>query len=478
MSLRKLGKETVIYGLSNILGRLLNYVVINYILTRLMDPREFGEVGELLYWTAVLIALIVFRMDTAVFRFASRAEYDREGVLRRTQRFVTVAALAVCGGICLFAVPIAAALDYGSPVYVYLVMGIVGLDALSAVPLARLRLDERAWAFAAVNIANVAVNLGLVALLLYGYPAWLPERYDPSWNVGYYLVAFLLASLLRYLALVIDGYRHRKTADGAEIAWSTLFHYSYPLTVVAVAGIFNALSGPMLLRQLGGEAGEFQAGLFNAAVKIAVILNLFVTAYNYAAEPFFFRQASGDLAAGDRTIYADAARAYVLIAVLASAFIMLFLPWLSLIIDAEERQGLEIMPLLLGGNLLFGLYANFSIAYKLTDRTLLGGGVALLGSLVIIVINYLFMREYGIWAPAVGMFACYALMCALGYRISRRYFPAPYALGRMLLYVAIALPLTYFGLLYLHFWHRLLVMVLLTLSLLLLDRKWLLRLSR
>lgn len=453
MSLRKLGGETLIYGLSSVLGRLLTFVIVTPVLTRLLSREEYGVVSDLMMWTGLLIALLVFRMDTALFRFASRAEFAGASVFKKTQWFV-VASVGV--GVVLYAgfeEAIAGWMKYPDrTVYLRLVVAAVAFDALSAIPLARLRLRERSWAFVAVNLGNVAVNIALLFLLLFTLPGnerWFTETigltYDPNYQVGYYLAAIALASALRYLALLVDGWWYPEPVPDRHAgspSLKTLLVYSAPLTLVAVAGIYNALSGPTLLKELADQGSTTEnlnyAGLFGASIKLAVILNLFVTAYNYAAEPFFFRQAGRDLATADRTIYADASRAYALVAATASVAILLLLPWLRHFIDADYFAGLVILPVLLGGNFLFGLYANFAIAYKLTDRTWMGGLIALSGSVVLYLVSNRFAPAYTIWAPAWGMLACYGLMCILAYVVSRRYFPVDYPLGRIFLYALLA----------------------------------------
>ncbi|MTB52611.1 lipopolysaccharide biosynthesis protein [Lewinella sp. W8] len=450
MTLRKLGGETIIYGFSNVLGRLLNYVLVTYFITRLMSSEEFGVVNDLLFWTAFLIAMLVFRMDTVLFRFASRQEYHADGVFRRTQAWVTGAVVILVGGMLLFAEEIAGWLKYPDRVvYVRLVLATVAFDALSAVPLGRLRLDQRPWFFVAVNLGNVIVNIALIYLLLFIWPAnaaWVAEKmgwtYDPAYQVGYYLFTLAAAAGLRLLALMLDQWwragKRKALATGIVPDWSEMLRYAYPLALVAVAGIINFLAAPWVIKMYnGGTVTEnlYWSGQFGAAAKLAVALNLFVTAYNYAAEPFFFRQAGRGLESSDRTIYADATRAYAIIGVVASVGILLFQPWLELIIDEGERVGMFILPLLLAANFFFGLYSNFSVAYKLTDKTILGGGIALLGSVIVLFGSITFVEKYGIWAPATAMLACFAVMCVLAYGVSRRYFPVDYPLGRIAAYL-------------------------------------------
>ena len=458
MSLRKLGGETLIYGLSSVLGKVLNFVVATYFLLQLMSREELGVVGDLMYYTAFLIAVLVFRMDTVVFRFASRAAFDAEAVFRKAQRWVVVATLVVVGGLLLFSSAVADALQYPDRVpYVWLVLLTVGFDVLSAVPQARLRLEQRPWFFVAVNLGNVVVNILMFFLLLYVWrwnADWVTEHwgivYSTYWEVGYYLVGMAVAAAFRYLLLWVDGLRRRRAGgDGTTPTYETILRYALPLTVVTAAGITNFLVAPSIIKFYHGGTvtqNEAFAGDFNVAMKLAVLLNLFVTAYNYAAEPFFFRQAGQAGAAADRSIYADAARAYTLVAALASAGILLFLPLIAdLMVPLSKRGGLYVLPLLLAGNFFFGLYSNLSVAYKLTDKTAYGGAIAVLGSVIVVGGSMLFVPVYGILAPAVAMFTCFTVMCALAYAVSVRFFPVAYPVGRILLLAALAAGASWLG---------------------------------
>ena len=464
MSIKKLGGETIIYGLSNILGRLLNYVVGALLITHVIHKSEFGVVNDLMFWTGLLIALFVFRMDTVVFRYASRAEYNKRAVFRKAQRWVVITTTIATAVLLLASAEIADWLSYPDRVvYVQLVIATVALDAIAAVPLARLRLEQRPWFFVFVNLGNVLINIALLFFTLWYWRGnqeavsdLLGLKFLENYKVGYFLFAMMAASAFRFVLLMIDGavtYNRREAAAAGQLldasskeptaapSYRTMLTYAYPLAIVGVAGIVNFLVGPTLIKDFYGDTTSGNLGYggqFGAAMKMAVLLNLFVYAYNYAAEPFFFRQTGKDVATADRTIYADAARAYAIVATLASAGILLFLPWLRLMIDEEEAAGLYVLPALLAANFLFGLYANLSVAYKLTDKTIYGGGIALVGSFIVLVGTIWFLPIYGLWAVALSMLTCFAVMCILAYAVSRRFFPVDYPIGRIFTYAALA----------------------------------------
>ncbi|MEM8585602.1 MAG: oligosaccharide flippase family protein, partial [Bacteroidota bacterium] len=326
--------------------------------------------------------------------------------------------------------------------------------------------------------------------------------YDEQWMVAYYFGALLMASVLRYLLLVGDDWlRNRKQQQQADtrpevtdqrksttkngllpgVRLAMLLRYSAPLVVVALAGIVNSLVGPAMIKFWhGGTVTQNLdwAGYYAAATKMAVFISLFVQAYNYAAEPFFFRQSGSDLAKADRRIFADAARAFILLSSLAAAAILLLLPWLEGFVAADKRVGFYLLPQLLAANVLLGLYYNFAMAYKLTDRTYLGGLIALAGSTIVVTGNILLVPRIGIDGSAWSILVCFALMCVLAYLVTRKYFRIPYRLDKMLIYAGLSAAAVYLGTQSEAMLVRLVFLFGLTLVVGLLEKDWLLGLLR
>jgi O-antigen/teichoic acid export membrane protein len=449
--IRKLAGETAIYGLSSVLGRVVTFVLLTPFLTRVFAPGEYGIVNDLYFYTAFLLVLYTFRFETAVFRFASRAEHDATLVFRTAALYVggltAVATLAALW----WAPELAAWLEYPDRVsYVVLFLLITAVDAWCAIPYARLRLTQRPYRFALVRLTNITINI----LLVYAFLDWLPQLaearggiwaavYDPERRGGYVFWANLIAALSSLVFLLPLYWRRTKITPAtpatpaspsvwfAPQLWRRMFGYSLPLVIVGLAGIINSLVGiPLLKWYGGGTVGEnlALAGIYAAATKLAVLMNLFIQAYNYAAEPFFFRQAAGSQ---DKTIYADAARAFALIGSLGFVGIMLYFEQLQYFIGEDLRAGLGVLPILLVANFFLGLFYNFAISYKLADKTHLGGWIAVGGSAIVLGLFFLLLPQYGYYAPAWATLACYAFMTVCGYAVSRRYFPIPYRLGRM-----------------------------------------------
>lgn len=505
MSLKRLAGETAIYGISSILGRLLNFVLITPFVTQpeIFSPEEYGVVGDLFFWTAFLIAFLVFRLDTAVFRFANRPEYSARAVCRKAQQLVLTGVVVVIGGGLLFSTQLAEWMAYPDRVvYIQLFLLIVAFDALSAIPLAQLRLEQRPWFFAGVNLANIVVNIVLIYALLKFVPDWIAGGSDFSWytqgdNVSYYFIAILVAAAFKFLLLVGDrwwkefkgkrlqGSNAPKKAmlDGALTqapnnaapTWTTMLVYAAPLVVVAVCGIVNTLVGPTMLRNFYEGAGtdnEYWSGQYAAAMKLAVFLTLFTTAYNFAAEPFFFRQSGKDPNRADLMIYANASRAFALVTSLAIAAILLLLPVLQFYLGRDLREGLEVLPILLAANFMLGLYYSFAMAYKLTDKTYLGGLIALVGAAIVLVGNIVFIKRIGIFAPAWAGLACFFVMSVLAYLVSRKHFPVPYPIGRFVFYALATTAVVYLGWGWDNSWLRAGLLLAYTIGLLGVEWKW------
>lgn len=454
--LRKLASETAIYGISSILGRVLHYFAITPYITRVFQTDEYGLVQELYFYIAFLLVLFTHRMETTLFRFGSEAQQG-QGHYRGPflAASLSVGAITLLTTVLLWfsSNTIATALQFPDLGHlVRLVVGITALDALAAIPFARLRLDNRPLRFAAIRLGGILLNLSLIFFFFEGLPwlnthqpNWLPSWYEPTQLVYYYLLANLLTS--GAVLLLLSPLYLRKgnvRAKPVKLDWSMyrqMWLYAYPLIIAGIAGTVNSLIGVPLIRLWGGESiaeNESLAGIFAAATKLAVLINLFIQAYNYAAEPFFFKESARSQ---DRTIYADATRALALVGSVGFLSILLFIDLIQLLLGQEFREGLDVLPLLLLANILLGLFYNFSISYKLTDRTLLGGAIALIGMAITLSLNWWLIPQPTIryFGPAWAMLACYAFMALASYGIGRRIYPVPYRLDRIAWYLLLAI---------------------------------------
>ncbi len=454
MSIKRLAGETAIYGISSILPRLLTFVILTPWLTRITSQGQYGVIGDLHFWIALGVAVIGLRFETAVFRYASRKDHAAAVVYRTATLTVLGAVLLTIGPGLLLAPTLADWLSYPDRVvYIQFALGIVAFDVLGAIPLARLRLEGRPRVFAAVQLGNVVLTL----LLLYALLEVFPRRpiggiaYRPDFIIAYYFLANLLASGVRYLVLLLVTRRPPAaldaTLDGPNILPAPAFSpalfrlmaaYCLPLMLVTAAGIVNNLIGPSLIKYYQGgtvSANLDVSGQYSAALKLAVVMNLFITAYNYAAEPFFFRQSSQS---EDRTIYADSARLFTLVGSIGFIGILVFLDELQLFIGADKREAMVVVPVMLAANLVLGLYYNLSIGFRLTDHTRQAAWVSLIGAAVTIALSIWLTPLYGAFGPAWAMLACYVFMAVAAYALNTRYFPVAYHWCRILTYPALA----------------------------------------
>lgn len=445
---KKLAGETAIYGLSSILGRVVNWVVLTPYLTRVFLESEYGIVNDLYFYIALLLVFFTYRMETAFFRFASRAKQEQSDpdTVFTTASLSIIATTAFFTVLLLWLAPeIATWLKYpGREDYVRVFTFIVAFDALAAIPFARLRMDSRPIRFAAIKLSAIAVNILLVFFFLEALPwaaesemTWAKTLYNPEHRVAYIFWANLLAS--GSTLLLLSPLYYKLAWRFAKDIWQRMLNYALPLVLAAVAGIVNQLIGTPLLKELGpGTTEENLAlgGIYAAAAKLAVLMNLFVQAFNYAAEPFFFRQSAEN---DDRTIYADVTRAFALVGSLAFLGIMLYLEIIQYFLGEDFRTGLGILPILLVANFFLGLYYNFSIGYKLSDQTQWATYIAGLGAIITLGINVAFIPSITIYAPAWASLACFVSMCVAGYFVTRKYWPVAYRLDKMAYYLLAAL---------------------------------------
>ena len=448
--LKQLAGETAIYGLSSILSRVLSFVLLTPYLTYIFEQRAYGTASLLFVYAGVLTVLYTLRIETTFFRFGSR-----EGELETSYSTAVMLLLLVVGVfttvLVAAAVPLSDLLRFnGHPEYLYLLAAIVAADALVAVPFARLRLEKRPWQFAFAKVLGMGVNVVVLFFLLEGLPrlaayglGWADAWYSDDRRVGFVFVANLVASGSVLLYLLPYYRKVRWRWDGALAR--RMIGYAAPLVVVGLAGVLNQHMALPLLEYLlpyGADQNREVVGIYGAVAKLAVLMNLFTQAFNYAAEPFFFRNA------GDKNaprMYAQVAQAFALVAALAVLVILLYLDQIQFLLGKDYREGLGVVPLLLVANFFLGLYYNFAIWYKLADRTGVGGYLSVGGVVITLLVNFLLVPRIGYYGAAVATLACYVLMAAGAYLSGCRTYPIPYRIGAIVGYLALALACYGFG---------------------------------
>ncbi len=388
--------------------------------------------------------ILTLRMETTFFRFGSK-----KGQMQTTFSTASIALLltALIGiGIVIlfpnyFSILITTSAD--NAYYIQLVAIITGLDILSALPYARLRLENRPIRFATIRIINVVVMITVLFFLMKGLPylakngiTWVNSIYDENNLLQYPFIANIIGSFCGLILLSPIYFKTKWTFDAALL--KKMLWYAAPLIIVGLAGVINNVIDRILVVQwIPGdeEFREAQSGIYSACAKIAVFMQLFITAFNYAAEPFFFKNADRSDA---KNIYADVGQLFTIVVSVAFLIILLYIDIFQLLIGRDFREGIGIVPILLMAYLFQGLYYNFSIWYKLTDRTWMGGVISVLGSVILLSINYSFIATYGYTAAAWASLSCFAFMAMAGYLTGKFYYPIPYPVLRMLGYIGLA----------------------------------------
>jgi O-antigen/teichoic acid export membrane protein len=445
--LKRLASQTAIYGMSSVLGRFLNYLLVP-LLTYTFAPAEYGVVAELYAYMGFLAVLLTFGLETGYFRFRSAGEWTPELVYATALRVLILGNLAVFLALVLFRQPIADLLRHPDhPEYIWWCAGILALDSVGAVAFARLRAENRALRFALIKLTEIAANVGLNLFFILlcrqaaesDPPSPLGVLWDPAIGVGYVFLANLAASGIKLLLLAPELRGALRAFDG--ILLRRLMRYSLPMVIIGLAGIVNEMFDRAALKYLlpyDNETNMAQLGIYSACYKLSVLMTLFIQAFRYAGEPFFFAYAKE--ADAGRT-YALVLNWFVICCVFLFLLVTLFLDVFQYFVGAAYREGLGVVPVLLLANLLLGIYINLSIWYKLTDRTLMGAWVTLAGSVVTVALLFWWVPIYGYAGAAWAHLACYGTMVALSYALGRRYYPVPYDLWRVLGYIALGLAL-------------------------------------
>lgn len=447
--LKKLASQTAIYGISSLFGRFLNYLLVP-LYTYYFTAAEYGVVSEFYAYAGFFSVVLLFGFETGYFRFRNKGQPEKDVAYSTALIFVVLLNVGFFLLILTLNNRLSTALSYADhPEYVLCFTLILTLDAIAAIPFARLRAEDRAFKFAGIKVTEILITV-LVSLFfiivcpkIYAEnPAhWISRIYDPAIGVGYIFLANLLASGCKFLLLMpqLKG-----------LAWGfdrqlfkKMLKYSMPMVVIGFAGIINEMLDRALLKYLlpfDAKTNMQMLGIYSACYKLSILMSLFIQAFRFAAEPFFFAYADKNDA---REIYAKVLRFFVIFCVFIFLLVTLFIDFFKYFVGDAFRSGLDVVPILLMANLWLGIYVNLSIWYKLTDRTMMGAFVSLAGALLTILLNIYWIPEYGYAGSAWATLICYAGMAIFSYLLGRRYYPVAYDLKRVLGYIGLGL-LLYF----------------------------------
>lgn len=450
--LKKLAGETAIYGLSHILSRVLLFVVFTIYLTRRFDgdTTEYGIYTDMYSYAAVILTILVFRMDTAFFRYGSK------GDLQKVFNTGFIGVLGFCLiilVILLFNIDsLARLLVYEeSPHYIKWFAYILVLDAITALVFARLRLQSRPIRFMIYKLINVGLTLILVLAFLEFLPRYFPIAFEQlnsflgvTRQIDYVFFANLVASGAVVLAMLPEFKTFTFSFD--YLLFKKMFWYSLPLVAVALAGNINqAFAAPLQKYFLGDNILDNLAnvGVYGAAAKLAILLNLFTTAFNYAAEPFFFNNADRE---DSIEVYGKVALAFTIVACLAALGLIFYIDVIIQLLEDSYQSGINVVPILLFAYIFLGLYYNVSIWYKLKDKTYIGALISFMGAFITIAFSLALLPKIGTVASAWAALACYISMVVVGYFIGQRYYPVNYPIKKILSYILATALLSVFAL--------------------------------
>ena len=427
--MKSLAKDTAIYGLSSIIGKFLNYLLVplyTYVLARTDD---YGIVTNLYAWTALLLVILTYGMETGFFRFANREDYDAKSVYKTA--FLTLLSTSTLFAlfVVVFQQPIADGMGYsGHESFITMMAITVALDAFACIPFAYLRYQKRPILFAALKLLFVVLNIGfnLLFLVILGLN-----------DVFYVFLSNILATIIQTLCLLPFTLPKGGHYDAQVL--KQMLRYSLPLLVLGVAGIMNQTLDRILFPYLyTGADAQAQLGIYGACFKVAMVMMMFTQAFRYAYEPFVFAKHK------DRQsveAYADAMKYYIIFSYLILLGVIFYLDIFRYIVSSAYWEGLKIVPVVLWTYVFQGVYFNLSFWYKLTDETKWGAYFSLIGLVITLVLQIVGVPLIGYWASCGSSLVCYFVIMLLSYFIGQKKAPIPYDIQRILLYTSLTIGL-------------------------------------
>lgn len=451
--LKKLASQTAIYGLPTIVGRLLNYF-LTPLYTYMFTTSEFGDVTSAYAYVSFLLVFLTYGMETTLFRF-SQTEIEKEKVYSTALISLLLTSLLFVLIVSIFAGPISETLKFtGHPEYIVWFAIILGCDAFSAIPFAKLREQGKAKKFAIIRSLNIAINIGLNLFFIWfckgvydspdsSYKSFVEKVYDPEIGIGYIFISNLWASVITLLLLSPEIFSAKWKIDPA--LWKRMMKYGLPLLIAGLAGMTNeTLDRTLIPYLLPEEIGKSQNGIYGACYKVAILMTIFVQAFRFAAEPFFFSHSKEK---DSKETYAVIMKYFVIICSVIFLGTTMNLEWIQYFVGEDFREGMSVVPILLLANLFLGIFINQSIWYKLTGQTGYGAILTIFGALITITLNIYWIPRIGYMGSAWATLICYASMMIASYFLGNKHYPVNYDLKRILGYLGLSLTLYFISLL-------------------------------
>jgi len=446
--IKTLAKQTVIYGLGTIIPRFLNYAVLTPFYTRIFTKTgDYGVITELYAWMVLLLVVLTYGMETGFFRFAQRSDSPQKVFTTALISILTTSIFFVAL-VMIFIGPVSSFMNYkNNPDYIRMFAGIVAIDAVAAIPFAKLRRDNRPVLFSTIKLINVFVSIGLVIFLLKIAPGiynnstgWFHRIYNPEYKVGYVFIANLISSTVTLIFLLPTLIKIKIVFD-SEL-WRKMLGYSFPLLLAGLSGSINDAIDKIMLRRLtGGEEGLSTVGIYGAAYKIGVLMSLFIQMYRFAAEPFFFERAKRENA---KESYALIMKYFVIIMLLVFLGINLYISVFQYIVGKNYRDAISVVPIISLAYLLYGIYINHSIWYKLNDLTIYAVYITAIGASITILINFFLIPVFGYMASAWAHIASYLSMLIMSFVFAEKHYKIQYKIKELMPYFVIAVLMVIF----------------------------------
>ncbi len=456
--IKQLAGQTIWYGASSVIPRLLNYLLTPY-LTLKLNTASYGDMTLVYAFTAFLLILYTYGLETAFFRFSQKPEYSRD--LYNTVNVSIISSTIVLTAILwTFAQPLANFTNIpDNPEYIKMAVLIVSLDALCAIPFAKLRQEGRPRKYAFIKLSAILLNIGTLYFFLSVAPRLAADDPNSIFTVlanlttdtGYIFIANIIMNTL-VLVLLWKEFKAFRWRFNARL-WKEIMIYTAPLLIVGFGGMVNETLDRLMLgwwyHPEGIDAKE-EIGTYGAVYKLAILITIFIQAFRMGAEPFFFKQASGE---NPQRTYARVMKFFVITICVMFLFVALYLDiWKYFIQNEKMWEGLKIVPILLLANMFLGIYYNLSIWYKISNKTGAGATITTGGAILTIGISYLFIPQYGYVASAWATFFCYLFMCVACYVWGQKVYPVPYAWKKLVAYMVIVVLLYFIHRLLLRLW--------------------------
>ncbi len=442
--LKQLAGQTLWYGGSSMVARFLNYLLTPY-LTAVFTGLEYGKMSLVYAAIPFLNVLFTYGLETTYFRFSNTKE-DKHAVYNTATVSLIITTLIFTSVLLLFSSDIARWIGLPDhPEYFIYTALIIGFDALSTLAFAKLRLDNRPIKFATIRITSILLNISLVVFFLSVAPqiqrdnpdSFVGAFYNPVNAVGYFIIANLITSAFVFLLLSKEffGFKWKFNAP----LWKEMMIYASPLIIVGFGGMINEVIDRIMIQWLtpaaSADEATFQVGLYSACFKLSILITLFIQAFRMGAEPFFFKQAQGQQ---PQRVYARVMKFFVITICFMFLIVVLFLDiWKHFIQNPDYWEGLKVVPILLLANMFLGIYYNLSIWYKVVNNTMAGAWITLIGVVITLTINFIFIPVYGYMACAWSHFLCYGSMMVVSYFWGQKSYPITYPWKKLVAYIII-----------------------------------------